>query len=122
MLHATLAGCISIHPLATQAVCVPVEHKALFEQHANDKNAVMLKSHPIASLQVNKHRIETIGKTLGWFQDTETDVLRGNPRSAICVQKSDGSLKSAIHNAYRISLRPSSKREPRHPLLKVFFW
>ena len=38
----------------------------------------------------------------------------------MCVQKSDGSLKSAIHNAYRISLRPSSMREPRHPLLKVF--
>ena len=52
-------------------------------------------------------------------KDTETDVLSGNPTSAISVQKSDGSLKSAIHNAYRISLRPSSMREPRHPLLKV---
>lgn len=59
--------------------------------------------------------------TFGWFKDTETDVLQGNPCSAICVQISDGSLKSAIHNAYRISLRPSSMREPRHPLLKVFF-
>ena len=46
-------------------------------------------------------------------------MLLGYPSSAICVQKSDGSLKSAIHNAYRISLRPSSMREPRHPLLKV---
>ena len=55
------------------------------------------------------------------LKDTETDVLQGCPCSAICVQKSDGSLKSAIHNAYRISLRPSSMREPRHPLLKVFF-
>ena len=53
-------------------------------------------------------------------KDTETDVLSGNTNSAICVQKSDDSLKSAIHNAYRISLRPSSMREPRHPLLKVF--
>lgn len=58
--------------------------------------------------------------TLGWLKDTETDVLRESTSSAICVQKSDGSLKSAIHNAYRISLRPSSMREPRHPLLKVF--
>lgn len=57
---------------------------------------------------------------LGGLKDTETDVLLGSPSSAICVQKSDGSLKSAIHNAYRISLRPSSMREPRHPLLKVF--
>lgn len=54
------------------------------------------------------------------LKDTETDVLRGSPHSAICVRKSDGSLKSAIHNAYRISLRPSSMHEPRHPLLKVF--
>ena len=57
----------------------------------------------------------------GILKDTETDVLQGSPYSAICVRKSDGSLKSAIHNAYRISLRPSSMHEPRHPLLKVFF-
>lgn len=56
------------------------------------------------------------------LKDTETDVLRGSPHSAICVRKSDGSLKSAIHNAYRISLRPSSMHEPRHPLLKVFLF
>ena len=65
-----------------------------------------------------------LGKSLfeKGLKDTETDVLQGNPGSAICVQKSDGSLKSAIHNAYRISLRPSSMREPRHPLLKVFLF
>jgi len=53
--------------------------------------------------------------------DTETDVLTEKKlSSAICVQISDDSLNSAIHIAYRSSLRPSSLCEPRHPSLKVF--
>jgi hypothetical protein len=42
------------------------------------------------------------------------------PESAICVQSLDDSLDSAIRITYRISLRSSSLREPRHPPLKVF--
>ena len=38
---------------------------------------------------------------------------------AMCVQRFDDSLNSAIHTTYRISLRSSSMREPRDPLLKV---
>lgn len=38
---------------------------------------------------------------------------------AMCVQRFDDSLNSAIHITYRISLRSSSMREPRDPLLKV---
>ena len=37
----------------------------------------------------------------------------------MCVQRFDDSLDSAIRITYRISLRSSSLREPRHPLLKV---
>ena len=37
----------------------------------------------------------------------------------MCVQNFDDSLSSAIRITYRISLRSSSLREPRHPLLKV---
>ena len=52
--------------------------------------------------------------------NTETDVLpRKNLNSAFRVQQSDDSLNSAIHTAYRSSLRPSSLYEPRHPSLKV---
>ena len=51
--------------------------------------------------------------------DTQTDILRGIPLSAICVQNFDDSQKSAIHITYRISLRSSSLREPRYPLLPV---
>ena len=40
---------------------------------------------------------------------------------AICVQRFDGSRNSAIHTTYRISLRSSSIREPRYPLLRVVF-
>jgi hypothetical protein len=43
----------------------------------------------------------------------------GIPRGARCVQRFDDSRNSAIHITYRISLRSSSMREPRDPLLKV---
>jgi len=39
--------------------------------------------------------------------------------SAICVQRFDDSLNSAIHITYRSSLRSSSMHEPRDPPLKV---
>ncbi|KAF2206174.1 hypothetical protein CERZMDRAFT_115894 [Cercospora zeae-maydis SCOH1-5] len=45
----------------------------------------------------------------------------GIPKGAICVQRFDDSLNSAIHITYRISLRSSSMPEPRDPLLKVLF-
>ena len=44
-----------------------------------------------------------------------------SPMSAICVQNFDDSLSPAIHTRYRISLRSSSLREPRYPLLRVVF-
>jgi hypothetical protein len=48
----------------------------------------------------------------------------GIPKGARCVQRFDDSLNSAIHITYRNSLRSSSMREPRDPLLKVvlFYW
>ena len=44
------------------------------------------------------------------------------PEGARCVQRFDDSLNSAIHITYRISLRSSSMREPRDPLLKVVLY
>jgi len=49
----------------------------------------------------------------------EEACSQGLPKSAICVQKFDDSLSSAIRITYRISLRSSSIPEPRHPLLRV---
>ena len=57
----------------------------------------------------------------GGVHDTQTGVPLGMPRGARCVQRFDDSLNSAIHITYRISLRSSSMREPRDPLLKVVF-
>ena len=48
-------------------------------------------------------------------------MLSAEASSAICVQRFDGSRNSAIHTTYRISLRSSSLREPRYPLLRVVF-
>src|SRR6202000_1328128 len=55
----------------------------------------------------------------GEIHNTQTGVPLGIPRGARCVQRFDDSLNSAIHITYRISLRSSSMREPRDPLLKV---
>ena len=51
--------------------------------------------------------------------DARTGMPNGIPRGAMCVQRFDDSLNSAIHTTYRISLRSSSMPEPRDPLLKV---
>ena len=48
-----------------------------------------------------------------------TGMPAGIPTGAICVQRFDDSLNSAIRITYRISLRSSSMPEPRDPLLKV---
>ena len=49
------------------------------------------------------------------FRATQADVLPGMPRSAICVQRFDDSLNSAIHTTYRTLLRSSSMHKPRDP-------
>ena len=51
--------------------------------------------------------------------DARTGMAKGIPMAAMCVQRFDDSLNSAIHTTYRISLRSSSMPEPRDPLLKV---
>ena len=56
---------------------------------------------------------------LEWCNDARTGMPPGMPGGAMCVQRFDDSLNSAIHITYRISLRSSSMPEPRDPLLKV---
>jgi hypothetical protein len=51
--------------------------------------------------------------------DAEADMPLAEASGATCVQRFDGSRNSAIHTTYRISLRSSSIREPRYPLLRV---
>ena len=51
--------------------------------------------------------------------DAQTGMLPGYPESAICVQRFDDSLNSAINTTYRNWLRSSSMHEPRDPPLEV---
>ena len=53
------------------------------------------------------------------INDAQTGMLPGYPESAICVQRFDDSLNSAIHTTYRNWLRSSSMHEPRDPPLEV---
>ena len=55
----------------------------------------------------------------GGRSDAEAGVVSAEAWTAMCVQRLDGSRNSAIHTRYRISLRSSSMREPRYPLLRV---
>ena len=55
----------------------------------------------------------------GLVAPLEEVCLQPEAGSAICVQRFDDSLNSAIRTTYRISLRSSSLREPRYPLLEV---
>ena len=58
-------------------------------------------------------------QSLRVLNDARTGMPHGIPKGAMCVQRFDDSLNSAIHTTYRISLRSSSMPEPRDPLLKV---
>jgi hypothetical protein len=51
--------------------------------------------------------------------DARTGMPARMLAGAMCVQRLDDSLNSAIRITYRISLRSSSMLEPRDPLLKV---
>lgn len=61
----------------------------------------------------------TPSRSLRGDNDARIGMPLGIPRGAMCVQRFDDSLNSAIHITYRISLRSSSMPEPRDPLLKV---
>ena len=74
---------------------------------------------PNRQVATPQRRISARGMRLILETDTQTDMLLGEPRSAICVQKLDDSLNSAIHTTYRTWLRSSSMHEPRDPPLKV---
>ena len=68
------------------------------------------------------HQSRTQSQTRGGDRGEQTLIRacsRAFPGSAMCVQNFDDSLNSAIRITYRISLRSSSLREPRYPLLKV---
>ncbi len=69
-------------------------------------------------------RVLCVQREVGGFREKVIMILkevysRAYPESATCVQRFDDSLNSAIRITYRISLRSSSSREPRYPLLRI---
>ena len=92
-----------------------------FENHAK------ILSH-LTKKKVKTTQLRCVTTTKGsndidfYLTDPQTGILSGIPESAICVQRFDDSRNTAIHITYRTSLRSSSMREPRDPLLKVMFF
>ena len=72
---------------------------------------------------VSSGTARSVSLPVGARREGSTDAEAGMPSAeasgAICVQRLDDSRNSAIHIKYRISLRSSSLREPRYPLLRV---
>ena len=66
-----------------------------------------------------RKRPHTQGRRARGCADAEADMPSAEASGARCVQRFDDSRNSAIHTTYRISLRSSSIREPRYPLLRV---
>ena len=92
------------------------------ESRSARNELMLLRGADRKSQQASKSKPAEPQGSVGWeFHDTQTGMLLGIPGSARCVQRFDDSLNSAIRITYRISLRSSSIREPRDPLLKVVF-
>ena len=74
-----------------------------------------------ASINAGMNSLATLHAVCRFEHDTQTGMLPGYPESAICVQRFDDSLNSAIHTNYRNWLRSSSMHEPRDPPLEVVY-
>jgi hypothetical protein len=94
---------------------------------ALEENVIVLRLKPEYQLPIYLRRVlkRTIAQHQAMLEstnDARTGIPHGIPRGAMCVQRFDDSLNSAIHTTYRISLRSSSMPEPRDPLLKVVIY
>ena len=90
-----------------------------------DARLLGLRRRPVAAKQQHRPtptlrtQQQSAGRSGG--NGTQPEMLSSKPESARCVQRFDDSLNPAIRTTYRISLRSSSLREPRHSLLGVVF-
>ncbi len=78
------------------------------------RTASRARGSPNASARPARGRARAEGRN-----DARTGMPARMLAGAMCVQRFDDSLSSAIRITYRISLRSSSMPEPRDPLLKV---
>ena len=96
------------------AVVTTVSTEAYTAEHTSQvllQELQPTRSHSLSILSAGRQRVcwQTLGQTCS----------RGDPGSAICVQRLDDSLNSAIHTRYRSLLRSSSMHEPRDPPSEV---
>lgn len=89
------------------------ENPRLFKRLSGEAEMLILPPHRATGVARRGGEVEPI---------LNEACSQGYPESAICVQRFDDSLSSASRITYRISLRSSSLREPRYPLLRVVFW
>ena len=66
-----------------------------FKQPATDLKKIGVGIAQVQSFSIKK------SKSFEVFTDTQTSMLFGIPKSAICVQRFDDSLNSAIHITFR---------------------
>ena len=85
----------------------------------SDKGAQILKATLPCGKETLKNALRKTARCLKEVKPTLKEACSDVNQSAICVQKLDDSRNSAIRITYRISLRSSSLREPRYPLLRV---
>ena len=97
----------------------------LIESIESDRNEMLNLATPEISMK-SSLRFERVTKTtfnikqcLKIVNDARTDMLLEMSKNAMCVQRFNDLLNSAIHITYRISLRSSLMSKSKNPLLKV---
>ena len=103
------------HGCDDRLVVTPSRHRRRPQTFTSSRSARTSQRSPACSPSIPSppgdgwSRWRTLGQTCS----------RGDPGSAICVQRLDDSLNSAIHTRYRSLLRSSSMHEPRDPPSEV---
>ena len=87
------------------------------ESHADYERSPLEPAHASKSAQRPRSGRET--RPRGVVAPLEEVCFQPEAGSAICVQRFDDSLNSAIRTTYRISLRSSSLLMPRYPSTRV---
>ena len=129
-----MVGSTTCHPLKQRTIVriklfqTPFMHSGFVVDNKSCRHFIWDHWRPWGPQTIQIHRGTSLNfdcskerGTCEGFIDSQTGMLSGIPESAMCVQRFDDSLNSAIHITYRNSLRSSSLREPRDPLSKVVF-
>ena len=111
--------CGSYHTMQCQACCSGAMEDPSCKHNGGMSCSITLGGTQLGQASCEPHQPAHVGVTRrAEGVMTLKQVCFRVTRSARCVQRLDDS-RSAVRITYRISLRSSSSREPRYPLLKV---